>query len=343
MHKISTLITGGAGHLGNALVRELLDQGEKVRVLILPGEKTVSLEGLDVEKVEGNILDLESLKRAMDGIRRVFHMAGLVGIIKDQTDLMRRVNIGGTENVIQVAREAGVERMIYTSTVHALKASDDGGPTDESLGFNTENPHGDYDSTKAEASVLVQQAVKDGMDAVITCPTGVIGPYDFNRSELGGFILSWMKKTLPLSIEGQYDFVDVRDVAIGHRLAAEKGRKGEAYLLTGHQITITHFRELVHEAAGFRLPLVTVPNWLTRAAVPLAEAYYRITKTRPRFTSYALYTLQGNSVFSSRKALMELGYSPRPIEETMRDTVAWWRKNSLRTEEGLRTDGLKGK
>ena len=242
------LVTGAAGHLGNVLVRELLVQGEQVRGLVLPGEDLTPLEGLDVEIFPGNILDLERMTEACREVDVVFHLASLVAITPDMLDLMRRVNVEGTRNVIEAVRRTGVRRLVYTSSIHALQRPPAGVMIDEHLAFDPNNPAGPYDQTKAEASLLVLDAVRQGMDAVIVCPTGVIGPYDFKRSELGEMILAWMKKAPSFTVEGRFDFVDVRDIARGHILAAESGRCGEVYLLSGEQIEVLGFNSQVQQS-----------------------------------------------------------------------------------------------
>ena len=337
------LITGAAGHLGNVLTRELLKRGEKVRALVLPGEKIKSLEGLDVEIVEGNILDPQALQKACEGVSRIFHLAALVGITEDSMELMRRVNIDGTANVIEAARKTNVKRLIYTSSIHAFQRPEHGTSIDESVPFDTNNPAGPYDQTKAEASVLVLEAVKNGLDAVIVCPTGVIGPFDFSRSEMGGMFVDWMKQQPSISMEGHFDFVDVRDVALGQIAVAERGRSGEVYLLPGHHVDISELRKLVQRARGIRTPEIRFSAGFAKVLAPMAEAYYKVTKTRPRFTRYAVETLQSNSIVSRAKAESELGYRPRSLVETVKDTVEWWLSNLHHTKESLRTTSLTSK
>ncbi|MBP6069122.1 MAG: SDR family oxidoreductase [Anaerolineaceae bacterium] len=330
------LVTGAAGHLGNVLVRELLVQGEQVRGLVLPGEDLTPLEGLDVEIFPGNILDLERMTEACREVDVVFHLASLVAITPDMLDLMRRVNVEGTRNVIEAVRRTGVRRLVYTSSIHALQRPPAGVMIDEHLAFDPNNPAGPYDQTKAEASLLVLDAVRQGMDAVIVCPTGVIGPYDFKRSELGEMILAWMKKAPSFTVEGKFDFVDVRDVAIGHILAAESGRCGEVYLLSGEQIEISQMRNLVQKAAGVKTAEFKLPAAIAALLAPLAEVYYHLSHQKPIFTRYSVETLRSNSLISSRKATEELGYQPRPVAATIEDTVAWWKQNRERTSSVLR-------
>jgi dihydroflavonol-4-reductase len=330
------LVTGAAGHLGNVLVRELLIKGETVKALVLPGEDLSSLQDLDIEIVQGNILNKDDLKRAFEGVDIVYHMAALVAITSDQESLLHRVNVDGTRNVIDAAMEVGVKRLIYTSSIHALERPPEGVIIDETLHFDMHNPAGAYDRTKAEASLSILEAVERGLDAVIVCPTGVIGPYDFRRSEIGEMILTWMKPKPSISMAGHFDFVDVRDVAQGHILAKEKGQTGETYLLSGEQVEISSVREWVQSVVGIHTPEIKFSAPIAYLVAPLAEIYYRITKTRPRFTKYSVETLQSNSLISSAKAQEFLGYRPRNLLITARDTVQWWIRNLSKTTSSLR-------
>jgi len=317
------LVTGAAGHLGNVLVRELLADGFKVRALVLPGEDTSALAGMDIEIVEGNVLDQSSLEKAMQGIDTVFHMAGIISIMPGQDDLMRRVNVDGTRNAAQAALKAGVRRLVYTSSIHAL-SRDWTGRIDERVPFDPLNPAGEYDRTKAQASLVVLDAVKQGLDAVIVCPTGVIGPYDYRGSEMGDLLRNFMKPKPHLMIEGAFDFVDVRDVARGHIHAAQKGRTGEVYILSGWNIKFNQLKQMVQDFIGKHTPNIEVPQWAVKLGAKLAPFYYKLTRQTPKFTEYALETVQGNSDVSCDKARKELGYSPRMMITTVADTVRWW-------------------
>jgi len=330
------MVTGAAGHLGNVLVRELVARGEAVRCLILPGEDTRSLEGVPVEMVSGNILDLDSLRKAFKGVDTLFHMAALVAITPDKLDLMTRVNVEGTRNVIQIAREKGVKRLVYTSSIHALERAEDGRQITELLKFDADNPAGPYDRTKAAASLLVLQAAREGLDAVIVCPTGVIGPHDYRRSEMGEMILEWMENKPSISTDGGFDFVDVRDVARGHILAAEKGRAGEVYLLSGEHIKVSTMRRLVQQSAGIHTFELHFPLKLARLVAPLAEVYYKLTRTKPRFTRYSIETLISNSNISSEKARQNLGFESRPLTQSIEETVQWWLQNRKKTRSTSR-------
>ena len=325
------LVTGATGHIGNSLIRELLDRGERVRALVLPGESCDGLECMDVERVEGDVLDPASLARAMQGVDVVYHLAGIISIMPGKNDLLRAVNVQGTINVAREARKAGVRRMVYTSSIHALGRPPHGTVIDESIGWDVHNPSGEYDRTKAEASVALLEEVKAGLDAVIVCPTGVLGPFDFRHSEVGHLLRSWMKPRPHVYVDGWFDWVDGRDIARGLVLAAEKGRTGEAYILGGNRVHLQELQKLVQESAGIRVPSLRIPTGLAMFFAPIAAAFCRLTGSTPQFTTYSLETVRSNSQISCDKARRELGYQPRPTAETVADTVAWWRAHEGRT------------
>jgi dihydroflavonol-4-reductase len=318
------LVTGATGHIGNVLVRRLLDQGEKVRALIWRGEDTSPLKGLDVEQVVGDVLDPASLKPAMQGVDTVYHLAGIISIMPGKNPLVWRVNVEGTRNVLAAARQAGIRRLIYTSSIHAIARAPLGVMMDESLGFDQNNPYGEYDRSKAAASLEVQEAAAAGLDAVIVCPTGVIGPFDFRGSEMGEVIRSASEARPMFYVEGAYDFVDVRDVADGMIAARKHGRRGESYILSGQKLSVRYMLETVREVTGRAFSRIKIPFSLAEIAARYTPWYYQRTKNKPRFTPYSLEVLQSNSNISCRKAMLELGYKPRPVYESIADTVRWF-------------------
>ncbi|HOU13332.1 MAG TPA: SDR family oxidoreductase [Anaerolineae bacterium] len=319
------LVTGATGHIGNVLVRELLSQGQPVRAMVLPNDDCRSLEGLNIEKVEGNVLKPETLDRAMEGVDTVYHLAGIISIVPGAETLMHKVNVDGARNTAQAALRAGVKRMVHISSIHALKRMPHGVCIDETVPFAPDNPAGAYDRTKAEGTLAVLQTVGQGLDAVIACPTGVIGPYDYLGSEMGNVILNFARKRLQFLVEGAYDFVDVRDVATGLTQAADRGRTGEAYILSGGRIEIPQIKQIVQDFVGIHTPHIIVPMWLAELFATLTESFYRITHAIPKFTRYSLRTVQENCDFSNAKARTELGYSPRPLRESITDALAWRR------------------
>ena len=319
------LVTGAAGHLGNVLVRQLVSQGKKVRAMALPGEDLSALAELDVELVEANVLDPQSLEKAMQGVEVVFHLAGIIAIMPGEEKLMQRVNVDGVRNVVTTARKMGVNRLVHTSSIHAFKRLPHGMVVDESVPVAPDSPTGGYDRTKAEGTLEVLNAVKQGLDAVIVCPTGVIGPFDYRQSELGQTILGFTKKGLQLLVDGAYDFIDVRDVAHGLISACEKGRTGEIYILSGSRVLVREIMQIVHELVGNRTPSLVLPFSVAEFAARFTEPFYRWAKRVPKFTRYSLKTIRDNSLFSHEKASRELGHHPRPLRESIADTLKWWR------------------
>jgi dihydroflavonol-4-reductase len=323
------LVTGAAGHLGTNLVRELVDRGRKVRVFVLPQEDLSSLNGMPLEIVKGNVLDRGSLRAALEGVDELYHLAGIISIMPGRNELMRQVNAVGTANVARCAREAGVRRMVYVSSIHALSRPPKGTAIDETVAFDPHNAAGEYDQTKAEASLAVLAEVSRGLDAVLICPTGIIGPHYYRGgSPMHGMIRTWMRPGLHLTLNGRFDFVDVRDVARGMILAAEKGRRGQTYIIRGACLSVEELIAMVRETAGGRGRTIAVPFWLAMLAARFTPLHARLWKTQVRFTPYALETMVSNSAISGEKAARELGYRPRPMRDTMRDTVLWLRDNA---------------
>ena len=321
------LVTGATGHIGNVLVRELNHRKQPVRALVLPGEDTSPLHGLQVELVEGDVLDYQSLLAAFAGADVVYHLAGLISILPGSNPLLESVNITGTRNVIRAAKATSVRRLVYTSSIHALRRVPHGVLIDENVPFDPAHAISTYDHSKARASLDVLAAVEEGLDAVIACPTGVIGPYDFRRSEMGTLILDCVLQKPMFYVDGAYDFVDVRDVAQGLILAGERGRAGESYILSGQRITVINLIKTIQAILGKRKVNFKVPFSLARLTASFTTLYHRLTKMKPRFTPYSLATIASNAHISHAKATRELGYSPRPLHVSLADTVRWLRKH----------------
>lgn len=346
------IVTGAAGHIGNTLVRELLSKGENVRVL-LHSKDNHSLNGLEVEKVVGDVIDPGSLLKAFKGCDVVFHIAGIISISRGHSKLLHQINVRGTQNVVKACMESGVERLVYTSSIHAILEPPIGVVIDETCPYDPYRTVGDYGKSKARASLEVLKAVRNGLDAVTLCPTGVVGPYDFKPSRMGQFSIDFARKKVIAYIDGAYDFVDVRDVAMAHILALEKGSAGESYIISGERITIRALMGMLEEITGVRSPRFKVPISLAKIAALFNTVYFNTTyfstmsfsntdsnkmylnsmynaiKNRePRFTNYTLRTLNSNSFISSAKARRELGYTPRPIRESIGDAISWFRENN---------------
>lgn len=317
------LVTGATGHIGNVLVRKLLGRGEKVRALIPAGESRDPLNGLDVEAMQGDVLNLDSVFESLRGVRGIFHLAGVISIMPGANPFVRKVNVDGTKNILKAAKKAGVEKVVYTSSIHAIQRVEDG-IIDESLPYDADNPYGAYDRSKAEATLEVLEAARAGLEAVVACPTGVIGPYDYRGSMMGAVIHDAAAAKPSLYVDGAYDFVDVRDVADGLINAATKGKRGESYILSGNKISVRYLLETVREITGHGFFQMKIPFDLAKFAAYFTPTYYKLAHATPRFTPYSLEVLKSNSNISHAKATREFGYRPRSVYETISDTVKWF-------------------
>jgi dihydroflavonol-4-reductase len=333
-------VTGATGHIGNVLVKKLLKQGEEVRVLVLPHEDLTPIEGLDVEIVEGDVRDLPSLFLAFEGVRMVYHLAGIITISPGDEDFVYQVNVVGTRNVVEACIQRGVTRLIYTSSVHALREPPEGKVIDESCAFYTDSQRGAYDRTKAQASTEVMKGIQRGLDAVIVAPSGVLGPCDYRISQLGHMILSFAKGDLPGYVEGAYDFVDVRDVAEGMILAALNGKSGEVYILSGERVTVDELMLKLQKITGKSPPRFKAPLWLAKSVGRWADLYHRISGAKPLITEYSADVLASNSLISCDKARRDLGYNTRSLEHSLEDSVQWFYENGHLNIDEVKSSGL---
>ena len=320
------LVTGAAGHLGQAVITKLKQQGERVRALVLPHEKN---KLKDIEIIEGNILDKSSLLPFFNFKNKdvsLIHCAGVVSISKHDKDIMNQVNIRGTKNLLDLSLKNEIGNFIYVSSVHAITEA----PTiyepkllDPSLVV------GDYAKTKAAASNLVIGARGMGLNTNIVFPSGMIGPYDLGNGHLTQMVVDFYKGKLPIAIRGGYDFVDVRDVAKAIVTISNSNIKNESFILSNRYYTIKEMLNLLYDITKQKKTKIYLPISLVRLVTPIIELYSRVKDKNPLFTSYSLYTLQSNSIFSHSKAYDILGYRTRSMEETLRDTINYLKKFNI--------------
>jgi dihydroflavonol-4-reductase len=326
---VKYLVTGAAGHLGSAVVRELMESGNQdIRVLVMPGDKSASKLPAGVEQVKGDLLDKSSLKeffRVPEGTETVvIHCAGIVSTSMKASKKIYDVNVGGTKSIVDMCLARNVKKLVYVSSIHAMPTLPEGQMMTEIDSFDPDKVVGPYAKTKAEASAYVSAAVRNGLKATIVFPCGILGPYDYAQSNnITHLILQYCRGKMPVGLKSRFDFVDVRDVAQGVVAAAQRGRIGEGYILGNRQVSVPEMFDLFHRETGKKRTRFFAPMWLARAGLPLTALYYKFRRQQPLFCSYSLHTLGNNSLYSHAKASRELGYRARPFEETIRDTIAW--------------------
>jgi len=319
-------VSGASGHIGNNIVQELIKNGANLRILVHNFEN--DLIRPNVEVIRGDILNPESVNRLCKGADVVFHLAAQIAIDNRNSKDVFATNVTGTKNIINASQNAGIKRFIHFSSIHAFQAK----PIDQILDEKralVDSEKAIYEFTKAESEKLVLQAVRQGLNAVILSPTAVIGPFDYRGSYLGKALRQMYKNKMPALVFGAYNWVDVRDVVSAAIRAIEKGNSGEKYILAGHYCSLIELSRMVSAISGNKTPDFVVPVWLARLATPFIQLYSSITKNEPFYTNQSLNIL-GNSprYISFKKAQKELGYNPRKLEETLKDTFEWYHKNN---------------
>ncbi|MBN2309563.1 MAG: SDR family oxidoreductase [Candidatus Hydrogenedentes bacterium] len=321
---MSIALTGPSGHVGCNLIRALLGAGHRLRALLYPG--TAIPQGLDVEPVRGDVLDEDCLRAAFDGAEVVYHLAAVITLRARDDERARRVNVEGTRNVVKACRECGVRRLVHFSSIHALSAHPAGTVIDETRPLCEGTRALAYDRSKADAERVVLAAVEqDGLDAVIVNPTGVMGPHDYEPSRMGRALIDLCRGKMPASVGGGFNWVDVRDVCLGAIAAEQRGAPGERFILGGEYLTMSEIAQILYELTGAKPPSWCVPLWLAQLALPFAALHGFLTHKEPLFTRASLYALCNHQQVSHEKAARVLDYQPRPIRQTLEDTVAWFR------------------
>ncbi len=322
------LVTGASGFIGSHVVRRLLEEGVEVRAMLMPEDPAPNLEGLDIERVPGDILDAESVRAAVEGCDTVFHLAAIYAVWHPRPELIYEVNIRGTVHVVEAAAELGVRRVVHTSSIAAVGTRGENMPADEDTLFNTWLDANPYVWSKyiSELEAFVR-AGRTGLHLVAVNPTFPFGPGDVRPTPTGQIVLSLLQGKLPVWFDGGFNAVDVRDVAEGHWLAALRGAPGERYLLGGHNLTYRGVMELVGELADVKPPRIKVSRRTAVALGFLSEKIFGdLAHRTPLFTRGSLaYSAERYLLVDIGKAQRDLGYRPRPLSETVRDAVAWFR------------------
>jgi len=322
---MKALVTGATGFIGANVVRVLLEEDYKVRALVRPGSDRRNLEGLEVESVEGDIRDRGSIRRAMEGCSLVFHVAALYSFWVRPRRLIYEVNVEGTRNVLQTALEEKVERVVYTSSVAALGLPEGRSPADEETRVDPRKIIGDYKRSKYLAEQVALEFSKR-LPVVIVNPSFPVGPYDRKPTPTGRVILDFLNRKMPAYMETGMNVVDVEDVALGHLLAAEKGKVGERYILGGENLTMRELLTLLAEITGLPAPRIRLPYYPILALSYINAALCSLLPgCTPRMTPETIRMSRHYMFFDPSKAVRELGLPQTPAREALRKAVEWFR------------------
>lgn len=326
------LVTGATGFVGAAVARALLAQGASVRALVRPGSDRRNLAGLAIEPVEGSLDDPPSLARAVAGCRRLFHVAADYRLWVPDPAPMFRANVDGSVALVRAASEAGVERIVYTSSVAVLGLHGDGRPADEAVPSAAADMIGPYKLSKFRAEEAVGRLVREtGAPVVIVNPSTPVGPRDVKPTPTGRMIVEAATGRMPAFVDTGLNVVHVDDVATGHLLAAERGAVGERYILGGENLSLAEILAVVAGIVGRRAPTVRLPIPAIWPLAVAAEAVARVTGGEPFVTRDGLRMARKKMFFTSDKARATLGYAPRPAAEGIADAIAWFRTEGYLT------------
>jgi dihydroflavonol-4-reductase len=326
-----SLVTGATGFVGAAIMRALLARGCTVRVLARPHSDRRNLAGLDIDIAEGSLEDAATLKAAVAGCRYLFHAAADYRLWVPDPAAMFRANVQGTRDLVLAALDAGVERIVYTSSVATLGIVE-GGNADEATPSGIGDMIGPYKQSKFAAEVAVRELITArGLPAVIVNPSTPVGPGDVKPTPTGRVILETAKGKVPAYVDTGLNIVHVDDVAAGELLAAERGAVGERYILGGENLPLADILAEVTRIAGRRPPAIKLPHAVVLPIAAGAEMVARLTGREPFTTLDGVRMSRKKMYFSSAKAMRELGYAPRPASLAIADAVAWFAANGYLT------------
>jgi dihydroflavonol-4-reductase len=335
---MDALVTGGTGFIGANIARELVARGATVRVLARRGGDRRALEGVAVEIAEGDILDAASVRRAVQGVQAVFHVAADYRLWTPDPASLYRTNVDGTRTVLEAAGEAGVRRIVHTSSVGALGIPADGSPGTEDTPVALEDMVGDYKRSKFLAEQVAVGLARRGLPVVIVNPSAPIGPWDVKPTPTGQMVVDVMRGRMIATVDSGLNVVHVRDVAQGHLLAAERGKFGERYILGHRDLPLTELFGMLAELTGRRPPRFRVPYALAWLGAAGSEGVARLTGRPPAVPLTAVRMARKRMYFSSARAVRELGMPQTDVRQALADAVAWFEAHGYaRSKRAART------
>ena len=335
---MTTLVTGASGFVGSHVARQLVATGTRVRVLVRPGSKSPSLDGFQVERMEGDLRDSLSLDRAMNGVRHVYHVAADYRLWARDPEEIYKSNVDGTRRLFEIAGNAGVDRVVYTSTVATVAVPTHGSalPNEETRA-TLDEMIGHYKRSKYLAELEAMKAASAGLPVVIVNPTTPVGPGDWKPTPTGRIILDFLNGKMPAYVDTGLNLVAVEDVAAGHLLAAEKGCIGERYILGGRNMTLKEILDALSVITGRPAPRVRLPHSVALIAAYSDQILSRFTGRDPQIPVEGAKMARHRMFVESDKAERELGYRAGAVEPALARAVAWYRENGyIRSGAGKR-------
>ena len=323
---MTTLVTGAAGFLGSHVARQLVARGETVRVLMRPSSNNRAISDLSLEYVTGDLRDAASLERAMKDVKRVFHVAADYRLWARKPQEIYDSNVGGTKNVLAAAKNAGVEQLVYTSTVATI-AVDRPNLPNEATDARLEEMIGHYKRSKWMAEQQVLQAAKEGLAAIVAMPTTPLGPWDWKPTPTGKIILDFLNGKMPGYVETGLNFVGAEECAAGHLLVAEKGKAGERYLLGAENLTLKELLEMIAEITGLSAPGMKIPHTVALGVAYVDTAFSRLLGKEPQIPVEGVKIAQHKMFVDCSRARQELGFAPGPVVAALQRAVRWYQAN----------------
>jgi dihydroflavonol-4-reductase len=331
---MDTLVTGGTGFIGANVARELVAAGATVRVLARPGGDRRALAGVKVEIVEGDLLDRASVRRALGGVRSVYHVAADYRLWTPDPARLYRTNVDGTRVVLEAAGEAGVTRVVHTSSVGAVGIPEDGRPGTEDTPVTLADMVGHYKRSKFLAEQVALELARRGLPVVIVNPSAPIGPWDVKPTPTGQMIVDFMRGRMLASVDTGLNIVHVRDVARGHLLAAERGTPGERYILGHRDLSLADIFGVLAEITGRRAPRFRVPYAVAWLGAACCETVARVTGRPPAVPLTAVRMARKRMYFSPARAVRELGLPQTDVRTALADAVAWFEVHGYARRKG---------
>ena len=327
---MTTLVTGATGFLGSAIARELLKDGRNIKLLARNNADLQNIKGLDAEIAIGDLRDRESLKSALEGCSILYHAAAYYSLWNKDKKLIFDINVRGTRNILETALDAGIENVIYTSTVGCIGLSKDRTPTNEDYPIDLATLSNDYKLSKFQAEKIALEMHGRGLPVVIVNPSTPIGPRDIKPTPTGKIVLDFLNGKMPAYLDTGLNLIDVSDCARGHILAEEKGRPGERYILGNKNMSLKDILLALEKITGIKAPSIKIPHWVAYTAGLACETLSNlITKTPPAIPLAGVKMAKYFMYFDSSKAIKELGLPQNSVENALGQSVQWFKENHL--------------